>query len=87
MTLDPATRSEIIAALAERLHQDFRAGQASGLDDIIVVPMPMVTQALGLGARMIARRLPVTRIGDRTHGVRLSALKAHLDANTTQPKP
>ena len=86
MTLDPEAREEVIQRAAQLL-ADKVAAAASGIEDIILIDLSTVAQCLGTTRKYAAKILPITHISERVSGVRLSALKAHLETNTKTPQP
>jgi hypothetical protein len=86
MTLDPEAREEVIQRAAQLL-ADKVASAASGIEDIILIDLSTVAQCLGTTRKYAARILPITHISERVSGVRLSALKTHLNQNTKTPQP
>jgi hypothetical protein len=72
-----AVIQQIAALLLER--------QPIDIEELVIVPTAMVSQCLGLSVAMVARRFPITEVGQRTRGVKLKTLKEFISKNTKQP--
>jgi hypothetical protein len=86
MTLSPSERHKVCEMVAAGILDDLRANGSGALESFVTVPLSTAGALLGMGAKQVARRLPVVDIGDRKKGVSLAAIKAYQAAHTTQPE-
>lgn len=86
MILSPSERRQVLEIVAQGILDDLRANGGAALESFVTVPLSTAGALLGMGAKQVARRLPVIDIGDRKKGVSLSALKEYQAKHTTQPE-
>ena len=84
MTLSPADRANVLEQVAAGLRAELAAD--GGLDDVLILPVSVVAQLLGITRQHVGRILPLTRNGTRTIGVTRSNLRDYVAQNTEQPR-
>jgi|GEM_PF-3391982 len=69
-------------AVTRQIAELLLARQPIDLEELVIVPVAMVSQCLGLSPSMVSRKFPITEVGQRTRGVKLKTLKEFISQNT-----
>ncbi len=85
MNLSPEQIDTMLAQTAELLAEKI-VGELGSLADIIVVPLGMAAQIVGLSTKQVPVYLPLTKTSEGKHGVTIGAIRRHVESRTEHPK-
>jgi hypothetical protein len=86
MNLSPQDRQEVLEMVARNIARDVLLGAGQTMAELVLVPMSVVQKMLSLDAQTIKTRMAWVEIASNRSAVRLSEVKAYLEASSREPR-
>jgi hypothetical protein len=86
MNLSPQDRQDVLEMVATKIAREVLLGGGQTMAELVLLPMTVVQKMLSLDAHTIKTRMAWVEIASNRTAVRLSEVKAYLEASSREPR-